>query len=146
MSNTQERFNQRKQYLKQKRIAYAKGGIADLLIVPCAVLSVCLFLAALFCLYIGGIPLLVSPIVFVAALLIASLCILFADLARRRYEEAQQLPYVPPVTADTLPAEEVLVRASEKPKEEQSQILLRGTDSSAGTGEQELLRSSQGQE
>jgi len=65
---------------------------------------------------------------------------------RHAYREASQLPYVPPVTADTLPVEEVLVRGSEEPAQEQSQVLLRGTDGSAGAGEQELLRRSQGQE
>lgn len=65
--------------------------------------------------------------------------------AHRAHREAKQLPYVPPVTADILPAEEVLVRGSAQPAQEQSKVLLRGTDSSAGTGEQELLRSSQEQ-
>jgi hypothetical protein len=41
-----------------------------------------------------------------------------------------------------LAAEEVLVRGSEEPAQEQYKVLLRGTDGSAGTGEQELLRSS----
>jgi hypothetical protein len=65
---------------------------------------------------------------------------------RKARQEAKQLPYVPPVTANTLPAEEVLVRGSEEPTQEQGKVLLRGADGSAGTGEQELLRSSQGQD
>jgi len=67
-------------------------------------------------------------------------------ISDRASSEAEKLPFVPPVTADTLPAEEVLVRGSEEPAQEQSKILLRGTNGSGGTREQELLRSSQQQE
>ena len=69
----------------------------------------------------------------------------FAILLNYYHKNIKHIPYVPPVTSDTLPAEEVLVRGSEEPTQEQSKVLLRGTECSMGTGEQELLRSSQGQ-
>jgi len=67
-------------------------------------------------------------------------------ISDRASSEAEKLPYVPPVTADALPVEEVLVRASAEPDQEQSRVLLRVADGSSGAGEQELLRSSQARE
>ena len=78
--------------------------------------------------------------------LVPRLLLIFLQLAVRLGRKVSQIPYVPPVTASTLPAEEVLVRGAEEPKQEQSKVLLRGIDNSTGTGKQELLRGSQGQD
>jgi hypothetical protein len=59
-------------------------------------------------------------------------------LKRREYLRKKGMAY-------TLPAEEVLVRGSEEPAQEQSQVLQRGTDSCQENAQQELLRSSQRQ-
>jgi hypothetical protein len=60
-------------------------------------------------------------------------------------EEQAAMAYSPPVTPNTLPAEEVLVRGSQEPTQEQSTVLLRA----AGVGEEvpseELLRASSGE-
>jgi hypothetical protein len=50
-----------------------------------------------------------------------------------------RIPYVPPITADTLPADEVLVRGSEEPPIEQSEVLLRAAKG-VETPKEELLR------
>jgi hypothetical protein len=49
------------------------------------------------------------------------------------------LPYVPPVTVNTLPAEEVLVRASVEPPMTQNEVLLRAAQRQE-TAKEELLR------
>jgi hypothetical protein len=130
MGSTQERIQKRRLYLM------LKGGAYTLV----------------------GLMVLVAGLFFVIALrewkvgsLLGALVLLLAArqvtrFAHRVHRKAKQLPYVPPVTVNTLPAEEVLVRGSEEPKEEQGKVLLRGTGGSEGTGEQELLRSSQRQE
>jgi hypothetical protein len=57
-------------------------------------------------------------------------------------EQREEIPFVPPITTDTLPADEVLVRASEEPTQEQSAILLRAAGVSAEVPADELLRAS----
>jgi hypothetical protein len=59
-------------------------------------------------------------------------------------KEAAKLPYVPPVTPDILPAEEILVRAADVPPVAQSTILLRAAQGQE-TPKEELLRVSQGE-
>jgi len=78
--------------------------------------------------------------------ILAIISCVWVYIALQAHQEARRIPYVPPVTAKALPAEEVLVRGSEEPAQEQGKVLLRGTEGSTDTGEQELLRSSQGQE
>ena len=68
-----------------------------------------------------------------------------ASSARQIHQAAKRLPYAPPVIADTLPAEEVLVRGSEEPLQEQSNVLLRCADGDRGARERELLISIKGQ-
>lgn len=153
MGNTQERKKQRRRYLWKKGKAYTKFSIATLLAIPCTLIG-CLLLAAfamtLYDYFIlnnsNGAK---SPINFVSwigtILLFGAMIWVMVRAARRAHQAAKQLPYVPPVTADTLPAEEVLVRGSVEPTQEQGKVLLRGTGSSTDTEVQELLRGSQGQ-
>ncbi|HZT43842.1 MAG TPA: hypothetical protein VFA07_16870 [Chthonomonadaceae bacterium] len=62
------------------------------------------------------------------------------SIARHEHREAKRLPYVPPVTADTLPQEEVLLRGSQQPAQEQGKLLLRGAADCQENARQELLR------
>ncbi len=55
--------------------------------------------------------------------------------------QAKKLTFVPPVTADTLPAEEILVRGSQEPPVVRSDILLRVPDEQ-NTLPEELLKAS----
>jgi hypothetical protein len=61
-------------------------------------------------------------------------------------KEALSIPFVPPFTPDTLPAEEVLVRGSEEPTQEQNTVLLRAAEESADIPAVQLLRASVGEE
>ena len=55
----------------------------------------------------------------------------------------KSIAYVPPFTPDTLPADEVLVRGSQEPIQEQSSVLLRGAGEKNDKPEQ-LLRATLG--
>ncbi len=52
--------------------------------------------------------------------------------------------YVPPVTLDTIPAEEILVRGSDETPVAQSEVLLRAAQQGQQTPKEALLRVSQG--
>ena len=131
MSNTQERIKKRREYLKKKREAYFQMSLPALLIM---LLAIEVFDLIRYGVTVGKV-LMVVAMLYLLRVLLAS--------GRDEYQKAKQLTYIPPVTAATLPADEVLVRSSEEPKEEQGKVLLRGTDGSAGTGQQELLRADQ---
>ena len=158
MGQTQEWIKKRRQYVKKKGRAYTKAGIYSFLAVLCVVLTGCLSIAAPICVllfiqYFFSHSLPIPVIGFLAlasailsAILFGRLFWLFANLAHKAQQNAIQLPYVAPVTAKMLPVEEVLLRGSGEPVQEHSKLLLRGTDGSAGTGKQELLRSSQSEE
>ena len=145
MGSTQERIKKRREYLKQKGAAYSTASLAALLTIPCALGTFFLVAVTLFVFFYQVSTFFGLLLAFLS--LIGGVCSWqLARSALHYHKAARQLPYVPPVTPETLPAGEVLVRGSEEPKQEQSKVLLRGTDGSAGTADQELLRSSQGQE
>jgi len=153
MSSTHERVKKRREYLTMKGAAYIGIAIGLAMIVDWvtkfirAVTHLSLFWNHLITgrVHSHVFVLLFSMLIFLVGMTAVTI-ICFGGVVRHLALKAKQLPYVPPVTADTLPAEEVLVRGSEQPTQEQGKVLLRGTDGSGGAGEQELLRSSQGQE
>lgn len=55
------------------------------------------------------------------------------------------LVYIPPVTPDTLPSEEVLVRGSEQPYQAQSEMLVRPATQEQESPAGQLLRVSEGE-
>jgi hypothetical protein len=61
------------------------------------------------------------------------------DLMHKAEEMEKGNPYVPPVTAANLPADEILVRASDEPPIVQSECLLRAAQG-VETPNEELLR------
>src|SRR6185369_6988961 len=100
--------------------------------------------AAIVCL-IGGFG---APYLFLLAGLFALLC-LGCGLAHpclERYVESAEyqsrnIPYIPPVTPDTLPDEEVLVRGVQKPTSEPDPTLLLPVEERSSAHSEELLRS-----
>jgi hypothetical protein len=64
----------------------------------------------------------------------------------RRAAQTARIPYVPPVTPNTLPADEILVRSSTLSEVPQSEILLRATHATQETPPEELLRVSEGKQ
>jgi hypothetical protein len=55
-------------------------------------------------------------------------------------DKIARIPYVPPVIADNLPADEILVRGSDEPSVGQSDVLLRAAQQVQETAKEELLR------
>ena len=77
---------------------------------------------------------------FTLVLIILVACVIFYVWAQaNRVRELKALPYVPPVIHDNLPAEEILVRGSEEPPDQQSEVLLRAAKEQE-TPKEELLR------
>ena len=71
---------------------------------------------------------------------------LLGKYSDRLQQDAEQLPYIPPVTPANLTNEEILLRGSDASAQDQSYVLLRGTQNREEAGGQELLRGSQGQD
>ena len=135
MSSIQERKKQRWEYLNQKGGAYATLGLITFATGFCALMTLTFVLTVA-----------IFPPGIVVGLCFGVVTLRLTVLVRQAHRTVKQLPYVPPVTADTLPAEEVLVRGSQEPTLEQGKVLLRGIQSSPGAGETELLRISQKQD
>jgi hypothetical protein len=144
MKRAQDRKKLRRQYLYSKLTGYCHitASTAGLLF---AVAGVVLFggLAALVLSCIHDAP---TDLGIILILLMTVGALACGGLGLYQYRAAQlardriaRLSYVPPVTPNTLPAEEILVRGCEQPAA-QSDSLLRATQNVPETPSQELLR------
>lgn len=133
MNQVTERKRLRQEYLKQKRTAYSKH-----IVVTVGTLA-----------FIGIVTLLIyhghAVDIGMQLWLVIYTIVLVYGHSHTAYKEAKSIPVVPPVTADTLPAEEILVRASEEPSVAQSEVLLRAVQRGQEAPKEELLRVSQGE-
>ena len=146
MGNLVQRKRQRRQYLWRKGNAYAEAGLIGLLLVPGFILTA-------LCMTATGIGLFVLLILHSATALWIWLVLagatgvmfwLTSGLFTAHLEKQQainSLRYVPPVNTDTLPAEEVLVRASDSPPVAQKDLLRAATSSPEEESGEHLLRS-----
>ncbi len=62
---------------------------------------------------------------------------------KQSIQSARELPYIPPVTAGTLPADEILIRGSEEPPVAQSEVLLRAAQPEQNVQAEALLRATE---
>ncbi len=151
MNRIQERKQQRQEYLKQKGKAYSIMAIFStvlgLTIISGLVGIVYLALLILFDPKTASEQQVSSPLskliflAFMALLafgLYMALCCSVRD-GRALRRQIAQLPYIPPVTPDTLPAEELLVRGAEEPKQAQSEVLVRPVMHEQETPSEQLL-------
>jgi hypothetical protein len=147
MSKVTERKRRRWEYLKKKGATYSNVALYSALFVPALTIAGLCGIAAVMILFIGPNDIL-SSLFAIGLLLGCGLSGALSWYCRNRIlasqRQARQLSYVPPVTPKTLPAEEILVRGSEEPPVQQSEVLLRA----AKPGQQEmsaeeLLRASQ---
>ena len=160
MSRIEDRKQQRREYTNKKGVAYMKASLAVLLALCFGSVAYCL-LAEGFAIWhkmqhMDAYQLAMDPyqldadatfrVVLICSIFCGGGFLLLARSARMIHRASKQLPYVPPVTAATLPNEEVLLRGSDASAQEQSSVLLRGTQSGEETDGEELLRSSQGQD
>jgi hypothetical protein len=124
-----DRKQLRREYLKQKGGAVANITVSGLLLLPVSV-ALLLFLTMIFVFAfspsepIGERVVLSCFAIALAGLAGAGVSICVRDI-RETKRKARQLIYVPPVTPDTLPAEEILIRGSQEPPVAQSEVLLR---------------------
>lgn len=142
----------RQEYLKKKAKAYSKSAFFGLVLLPFAscsvlfgVIAVVVLIGLMYALFSGRLVSSVVPLLFVGLAIGFVLWIvtwMFWVFLRDELEEARIIPYVPPVTVETLPAEEVLVRGAEEPAAIR-ETLLRATTGTEETKAEELLRSAQ---
>jgi hypothetical protein len=153
MSKVPDRKKLRREYLRQKRAAYVRlvgtvsactvGSVAFLL------LSVGALLLLLTLVFDDGhgryepYPLSVAlgwtaPF-WLTAIVSGIVGRIMWRKAMGHRQTLTRLSYVPPVTSDTLAANEILVRAAEKPVA-QSEVLLRAAQQANETPKEELLR------
>lgn len=137
MSQREDRVKRRQEYLKKKGEAYTLITMMLFLSLPFAVIAFSLLL----------IPFFFHPKSLDAWIPLATLFAyaggalwFLLSIARHEHQEARQLPYVPPVTADSLPQEEILLRGAQPPPQEQGKLLLRGATDRKEISSQELLR------
>jgi hypothetical protein len=140
MKQVPDRKRLRREYLTKRADVYAKMiGSAAMALVGIAIIASCGFIN------IAPIKGYISSwILFLIGLLLLAMVILNAA-AKRHTEirrELDAIPYVPPVSPDTLPTDEILVRGSEEPPVMQSEVLLRAATGQE-TPKEELLRVSQ---
>ncbi len=137
-----DRMRQRREYLLRKGTAQARlvtvkvivGMVVVILFAGCAIAN----------LIIGSVPQGDRGYVFamLAALAFSGCYFLMAHSERLLHvmeREVKSIPYVPPVTPDTLPAAEVLVRGAEPPTVT-SETLLRAGLANVDTAPEQLLR------
>jgi hypothetical protein len=147
MKQAPDRKKLRREYLKKKANAYGDAAIYAIMFTPTFMLAVgCALSLVMWLIW--------PPEVWenrttdlALSIIGALLCGPASWYCRKRMKESEQLaakvPYVPPVTPDTLPADEILVRGSEEPPVVQSEVLLRAAKAGQETPQEELLRVSQ---
>jgi hypothetical protein len=148
MNKAPDRKKLRREYLKRKASAYTRMAVGGTLFVP-FVFAACLFAAFTLVIIAFGIEERRPEYLF-ATLVVGAITAFLTWLAHasrqtlRRGRMQSQIPYVPPVTPNTLPADEILVRAAEEPLAAQSEVLLRAAKGQGHeTAKEELLRVSQ---
>jgi hypothetical protein len=137
--SSQDLQKQRQGYLKKK--ADMIGRSVYLALLGCVFLSfAAIYLLVVWKIYNGALfQVRYQDWVGILTFTTVGMIVLWASC--RQEKQIMYLPYVPPVTSDILPAEEVLVRSSQEPTQEQSTVLLRAAGENGDKPEQ-LLRAS----
>src|SRR5262245_15619593 len=121
-----DRKKQRREYLRKKVFGYAS------LLVGFSMLSVAIVVLTSWKSYaVTGIRLagdVLGPLSMVVGIVVSIVASI--SYFRDGIKQVKTTSYIPPVTPNTLPAEEVLVRGSQEPEEEQSAVLLRAVKES----------------
>jgi hypothetical protein len=149
MKQVPDRKRLRREYLRQKTVGHSQEAAGAILYYPALIgcllfgmISIGLMLVGLS----GGVghPDPASTIGWTC--ICVGLSAGFGLMARQairlmdKGRAATRIPYVPPVTPDTLPADEILVRGAEEPLIAQNEVLLRAARQGQETPKEELLR------
>ena len=149
-----DRKQLRQEYLRRRTAAAAKSIGGHLLFVCgfvftllCATATVILILAAIICTVFAPeywLSCAVGALVLAISTAAGGHSVWEMDQFVDRARQEADIPYVPPVAPNTLPAEEVLVRGAQKPSEEI--LLLRAAAGIKEAPVEELLRATVGEE
>src|SRR5260221_1373656 len=148
--NLLDRKKQRREYLAKKVGGFGKGYSVALASIIMAATTGLIVYVSLWCFHISGsgyisikerILYVMGGIgALIAAFFMGCLTLKSGHFARSQVSTTTLLPYIPPVTPNTLPAEEVLIRGSQEPNREQNIVLLRAAEESSESPANELLR------
>jgi hypothetical protein len=149
MRQAPDRKKLRREYLRRKSVGTATAILNAVFFVPCLIMTIACLVVTIgrIVIYIKEAPDGVLPVSILSAVLTA----IFARCTYSCWKGVEdgiasaQLPYVPPATPATLPADEILVRSSEEPPVSQSKVLLRAAKQQEIAPE-ELLRMNQGEQ
>jgi len=143
-----DREKQRRDYLTKKAGTISKGIAGGIVCLILALVTLVLLILGIFCCFYRwadakgetqyGLP--VGIGFLIVAAITGSLAALSGLHAKDQADRAKALPYIPPLTPGTLPAEEVLIRGAQPPTEGQGALLLRAAEESVNTPAKELLR------
>ncbi len=143
MNKVPDRKRLRRDYLRIRGGKHTKAMLCFLSVAPAALIALAFASNAIDAMRQTN---LVSSLsFFFLAVICAYITVGLIQSTRKYHVEALQVPNVLPVTANTLPAEEILVRAAEEPPVAQSTVLLRAAQRGQETPQEELLRMSQGE-
>ena len=138
-----DRQKQRREYLGRKAGACLGEGMAVAFLLFFLLLTAGCGIFTCLSLFIPGLQPAILPFGFLTFFLgVGSRAIYM--VTQQADQHVKSISYIPPVTLNTLPAEEVLVRGSQEPTQEQSGVLLRAAGESADTPSEQLLRASVG--
>ena len=145
-----DRQKQRREYLRKKAGVISKSVGGQLLLFLLIPITIICFLASIGLLFLSVIfwtPGMLPSLVITCLLTIFGGygCWKIGEIIDRCKRDERSIRYIPPVTSYMLPNEEVLVRASQEPTQEQSVVLLRAAES-ADTPAEQLLRAAKGEE
>jgi hypothetical protein len=127
MKQMPDRKRLRQDYVRKKGMAYLSVSSWRALSMACGVVTIgCGALMVLFLLNVLGLTLqlgLMSALLsLVAAILSLSIQKWIVRDRRKAEQDLANIPYIPPVTVDTLLADEILVRGAGQPTVEQSKV------------------------
>jgi hypothetical protein len=146
-----DRKKLRREYLQRKGQEYAITGVLGTTMIPALMgFTVCVLMPFYaWSLSVGSGYGELDPTLFIFLVILGvSGSIYFGRMlwlcwrgAKQSIQTARGLDYVPPVTPDAFPADEILVRGAEEPLVQQSEVLLRAAKEREASTE-ELLRAS----
>jgi len=150
MNQVRDREKKRRQYLRRLGEAYISAAIAGALFVPTLLITIASVIATISCAVLfvfhlcmrdGSADYWLSFLMpFGGSAFVVGLftCALWSALKYAKREVS--IPYVPPVTASTLPAEDILVRGADEPPTAHGEVLVRAARHGQETPKEELLR------
>ncbi len=142
MSRVPDRKRQRREYICKRGAASTLGALSTILYVVTAVVTLAFSFITLGCIFARDVW---GAFLYAFAAAVCSVITRVSwRLMDRAFNAADAIAYIPPVTTKSFSAEEVLVRGSEDPPIELSEVLVRPAASQQEAGTEQLLRSSQG--